>query len=99
MNTIAKAIEPLIDSAPPDLPQLLEWKWANIKDNLNQIKAFSTTSESVDEIFFQRIFCGINEKHVYNCVCACKYVYVTSNFLIHLFVISVDAWKGISQLF
>ena len=57
MNTIAKAIEPLIDSAPPDLPQLLEWKWANIKDNLNQIKALSTTSESVDEIFFQRIFC------------------------------------------
>ena len=51
MNTIAKAIEPLIDSAPPDLPQLLEWKWANIKDNLNQIKALSTTSESVDEIF------------------------------------------------
>ena len=51
MNTIAKAIEPLIDSVPPDLPQLLEWKWANIKDNLSQIKAFSTTSESVHAFF------------------------------------------------
>ena len=47
MNTIAKAVDPLIDSAPPDLPHLLEWKLASIKDNFKQIKALSTTSESV----------------------------------------------------
>jgi len=47
MNTIARAIDPLIDSAPPDLSQLLEWKWAGIKDNFNQIKALSTTSKLV----------------------------------------------------
>ena len=71
MNTIAKAIEPLIDSAPPDLPQLLEWKWANIKDNLNQIKAFSTTSESVDEIFFSVSFVVLMKSM---CIIVCVHV-------------------------
>ena len=71
MNTIAKAIEPLIDSAPPDLPQLLEWKWANIKDNLNQIKALSTTSESVDKIFFSVSFVVLMKSM---CIIVCVYV-------------------------
>ena len=51
MHSIAKAIDPLIDSAPPDLPQLLEWKWANIKNNFDQMKALSTTSESVYTLY------------------------------------------------
>ena len=71
MNTIAKAIEPLIDSAPPDLPQLLEWKWANIKDNLNQIKALSTTSESVDKIFFSISFVVLMKSM---CIIVCVHV-------------------------
>ena len=71
MNTIAKAIEPLIDSAPPDLPQLLEWKWANIKDNLNQIKALSTTSESVDKIFFSVSFVVLMNSM---CIIVCVHV-------------------------
>ena len=71
MNTIAKAIEPLIDSAPPDLPQLLEWKWANIKDNLNQIKALSTTSESVDKIFFSVSFVVLMKSM---CIIVCVHV-------------------------
>ena len=50
MHTIAKAIDPLIDNAPPNLPQLLEWKWTSLKDNLNQFKAPLTTSESTTRV-------------------------------------------------